>query len=295
MKKILKYIVGMTILLMLSSCITSRIEHHGNEIKIYNFKYGSHRRNILDLWIPEKIHPKAPLVILVHGGGWIFGDKSHTRQIQNFLHSRGYPTLALNYRLAGKGITYREQLIDLHQSIQAYDSGRITKKVALPKDIVLFGESAGGHLSLLYGYQHPERISKIISLAGPTDILVLSKTTKHQPRFGFRIVESAFSSDHRPTENILNEASPIHHISKVPTLIFQGTSDLMVPENQGRQLAEALKEKNIPYRLVVSTGRGHISRLFSKIWRKEVLFKEIEQFLRADTNLTGLKSEFIFP
>jgi acetyl esterase/lipase len=31
------------------------------------------------------------------------------------------------------------------------------------------GESAGGHLALLYGYQNPDKIKKIISLSGPTD------------------------------------------------------------------------------------------------------------------------------
>ncbi|MEF9480623.1 alpha/beta hydrolase-fold protein [Chryseobacterium sp. 1B4] len=49
----------------------------------------------------------------------------------------------------------------------------LTDKAQLqPNNYILLGESAGGHLALLYGYQHPEQIKKIISLSGPTDFSV---------------------------------------------------------------------------------------------------------------------------
>lgn len=74
----------------------------------------------------------------------------------------------MNYRLVSKHLTYRDQLEDINAVIEKFNS-LSERAELLPNNYILLGESAGGHLALLYGYQNPDKIKKIISLSGPTD------------------------------------------------------------------------------------------------------------------------------
>jgi acetyl esterase/lipase len=98
------------------------------------------------------------------------GRKEHMIQIQKMLFKNKIPSINMNYRLVStrKKITYKQQLEDISSVIDKFNS--LSEKAELqPDNYIILGESAGGHLALLYGYQHPDQIKKIISLSGPTD------------------------------------------------------------------------------------------------------------------------------
>lgn len=64
-----------------------------------NVAYGPHARNVLDFWKATGLGPR-PLLVYIHGGGWITGDKSQKMPaFQPFLE-RGISCAAINYRLA---------------------------------------------------------------------------------------------------------------------------------------------------------------------------------------------------
>jgi acetyl esterase/lipase len=63
--------------------------------------YGPHPRNVLDFWKADGEGPR-PLLVYIHGGGWIGGDKKQdTAKYQPFLDN-GISCAAINYRLTGE-------------------------------------------------------------------------------------------------------------------------------------------------------------------------------------------------
>ena len=65
-----------------------------------NVRYGEHERNVLDFWKAESQVP-TPLVFVIHGGGWVGGDKDRVARFAdvNALLAEGISVVAINYRL----------------------------------------------------------------------------------------------------------------------------------------------------------------------------------------------------
>lgn len=199
--------------------------------KIYNLKYGEHTRQKMDVFLPKDYAEDSPVVLIVHGGAWTLGKKEHMIQIQKMLFESRIPSINMNYRLVSKkkNITYKQQLEDIALVIERFNS--LAKKAELqPNNYILLGESAGGHLALLYGYQHPDQIKKIISLSGPTDFYspeyLNSFYSKYTSPTFQKVVGAKF--DRNNISEAFKEASPIANITNVPTLLFQGNNDFLV-------------------------------------------------------------------
>jgi acetyl esterase/lipase len=149
---------------ILTSCNTRKFKvwvGTNNEQKIYNLKYGEHKRQKADIFLPSDYPENSPVVLLIHGGAWTLGKKEHMIQIQKMLFKNNIPSINMNYRLVSKSkkITYREQLEDINSVIAKFNE--LAQKAELqPNNYILLGESAGGHLALLYGYQNPDKIKK---------------------------------------------------------------------------------------------------------------------------------------
>jgi carboxylesterase type B len=64
-----------------------------------NEKYGSHERNIFDIWLADSEEP-TPLVIYIHGGGFVGGDKSRYFDSEDWVRflDAGVSVAAINYR-----------------------------------------------------------------------------------------------------------------------------------------------------------------------------------------------------
>ncbi len=102
----------------------------------------------LDLYLPEG-EEKPPLFVLVHGGGFVFGD-SQTRQTQwmyRYFRDHGYSCATVNYRLAQEA-AYPAAVEDVKAAVRflranaesyGYDAERIA----------IWGESAGGYLAAM--------------------------------------------------------------------------------------------------------------------------------------------------
>jgi hypothetical protein len=63
-----------------------------------NVSYGPHERNVLDLWLAKSDKP-TPLVVHIHGGGWLGGDKKTTAAATvKYMLEQGVSVAAINYR-----------------------------------------------------------------------------------------------------------------------------------------------------------------------------------------------------
>ncbi|ASK32434.1 esterase [Chryseobacterium sp. T16E-39] len=254
-----------------------------NQQKIYNLKYGEHKRQKMDIFLPSGYSEDSPVVLIVHGGAWKYGRKEHMIQIQKMLFKNNIPSININYRLVSKpqNITYREQLEDISAVINKFNS--LAGKAELRADnYIILGESAGGHLALLYGYQHPDQIKKIISLSGPTDFyspeFMQSFYSKYTSPTLQKVVGEKFERHNLSEE--FKKASPIANITNVPTLIFQGNQDFLVNKNQGLALDSALTSQNIVHKLVFMKNTGHAPRFFSKRKRDSIIYPNILEWIK---------------
>lgn len=270
---------------VLSSCNTRKFKvwvGTNNDQKIYNLKYGEHQRQKMDVFLPSDYPENSPVVLIVHGGAWTLGKKEHMIQIQKMLFKNNIPSINMNYRLVSKSkkITYKEQLEDIGSAITKFNS--LAQKAELqPNNYIILGESAGGHLALLYGYQNPDQIKKIISLSGPTDFYSPEYLHSFYSKYSSPTVQKMVGTKfHR--ENLSEEfkkASPIANISNVPTLLFQGNQDFLVNQKQGLALDSALTAQNIPHKFVYMKNAGHAPRFFSKTKRDSIIYPNILEWI----------------
>jgi len=269
---------------LLNSCNTKfRVWVGDHNQKIYNLKYGEHQRQKMDIFLPADYPETSPVVLMVHGGAWTFGKKEHMIQIQKMLFAQNIPSINMNYRLVSrrKKITYKQQLEDIGLAIEKFNS--LAQKADLqPNNYILLGESAGGHLSLLYGYQHPDQVKKIISLSGPTDFYspeyLHSFYSKYTSPTFQKVVGVKF--DRNNISRDFKEASPIANITHVPTLLFQGNTDFLVNQHQGLSMDSALTSLNVPHKLVFMKRTGHVPRFFSKIKRDSIIYPNILEWIK---------------
>lgn len=238
-----------------------------------NVPYGTLSRQVMDVAVPENTISQTPWVLIVHGGGWKYGNKRWIEGIQKMLYKKGIASVNINYRLADDTTGYREQLQDVHMA--AVKMKNLMQRFENGGKYFLLGESAGGHLSLLYGYQHPEAVASIISLSSPTDFYTEEYRNGRFFKPSRNIVEQITGGrfDRPEDAAIFEQASPVAHVTPVPTLVFQGTKDRVVDSSQGLTLVRELQRRAIPHKLVLMRGAGHVPRLLP--WKRPAIYNEI--------------------
>ena len=113
-----------------------------------DFPYGSHERQVFDLWVTETPDSKpTPLAIYIHGGGFRSGDKSsiNASSIDQF-RKAGISVAAINYRLSDTG-PMPIMLEDAARCLQTIRS-RAAEWSIDPERIACYGGSAGAGISL---------------------------------------------------------------------------------------------------------------------------------------------------
>lgn len=286
MKKLIQnyhfFVLGL-IGLILNSCNTRKFKVWvgKDSQKIYNLKYGEHKRQKMDVFLPSDYPQNSPVVLIVHGGAWKYGRKEHMIKIQKMLFENQIPSINMNYRLVSKHLTYKEQLEDINSAIEKFNS-LSEKSELLPNNYILLGESAGGHLALLYGYQNPEKIKKIISLSGPTDFYSQEYLNSFYSKYTSGTIQKMVGTKfHR--KNLSEEfqkASPIANVTNVPTLLFQGNQDFLVNKKQGLALDSVLTKENISHQLIFMDKTGHAPRFFNKKKRDLIIYPNILKWIK---------------
>jgi acetyl esterase/lipase len=108
-------------------------------------KYGPHRLNAIDFWQAEGDGPR-PLLVHIHGGGWIGGDKKQNpATVQSYL-KQGISYAAINYRLTGE-VSLPAPVHDAARAIQFIRS-KASEWNLNKNRIALTGGSAGACTSM---------------------------------------------------------------------------------------------------------------------------------------------------
>ncbi len=119
--------------------LLSRQERTGVSVEA-NHAYGVHTRHRLDVYLPQRPGPH-PVLVWLHGGGFVRGDKLHRRNIGYWGAHEGFVTALPNYRLApdNRWPSGAEDVV----AVWSWLRGHVYQFGGDPERIVLAGESAG--------------------------------------------------------------------------------------------------------------------------------------------------------
>ncbi len=247
---------------------------------VADLAYGSESAaQTLDLYLPDRSHP--PLVIQIHGGGWLMGDKRGYDSegppgLAAFLDA-GLAVAAINYRLTGEAI-WPAQRDDVLRAI-AYLRAEGERLGIDTSRIAVFGDSAGGHLAM----------AATIALAGagqtglsaaaiwfpPVDLLTIesdmdaSGVPRGEPKPSDADSPNArlIGAPVRDAPELARAAGLLEPLAGLPDdavlppiLVMHGGRDPMVATRQSRRLVTAIADHpacgSVLFEVIPDAGHG---------------------------------------
>lgn len=231
---------------------------------LYNIPYGSDPLNVFDLSLPEGRTMDTPVIILLHGGAWISGDKKDFDFLREYFCTRGFAVFSVNYRLArltGKGI---DNILEDISGVVELARGKSGIWIYSKERLFIAGHSAGGHMALLYAFTHDSGrfIRGAVSFCGVTDL-----TDPELKRSFDRLQLDEVKSGKMPfdlvdfmtggSSELKRRYSPLYMTSRVPVLLFTGQLDTVIPWQQSALLHRKMKSEGFDSTLHVYPDMGH--------------------------------------
>lgn len=255
----------------------------------------------LDLYLPGTAADKPlPLVVHIHGGGWMGGSKFPCPVAMMVL--RGYAVASVEYRFSQKAV-FPAQIQDCLAAIRWLRAHG--KEYNFDTEHVgVVGGSAGGHLSALVGTaggkkafamiggneDQSGRVQAVCDIFGPTDFSTVVQQAADDKNvrniFAFNTPKDPYSLligtrlDDKPKADAV---SPVHYISKdnPPFLILHGTHDTLVPFAQSEEFAAALKKQGVEVWLQKFPGSGHGGAAFGRPAITQLMQNFFDKYLKG--------------
>lgn len=223
-----------------------------------------------------------PMVVVPHGGPFgIYDSWGFNNQVQ-FLASRGYAVLQVNYRgSGGRGERFKQSGwlgwgTKLQDDIAEGVRWAIANKLADPNRICIFGASFGGYSALIQPIEHPDLYKCAIGYAGVYDLPLMLKTDK---LYGAtertqRFYDRTLGADN----NALAAISPSNRAAeiKIPILLAHGKNDKTADVTQYKAMEHALAKAGNPPETLLIAEEGHG---FVEPKNITELYQRIEAFL----------------
>ena len=208
---------------------------------------------LLDAFVPAEgdLHP---IVILVHGGGWVGGDKQDMSLLYHSLIESDFTWFSINYRLAPQ-FRWPACLDDVQTAIQ-WVKAHANEYKGDPNKIALVGYSAGGHLACMAAIREP--VQAVVGLAAPVDHLSDSNRRGGASECMQKLLDCQAEIDSNVKKK-LNDISPINYLTAElpPFLLIHGTADRSVPYSQSINFQAGLKKLNVPCDLITIKEAPH--------------------------------------
>ncbi|HEX4072587.1 MAG TPA: alpha/beta hydrolase [Planctomycetaceae bacterium] len=232
-----------------------------NVVLLSNLRYrdGS-RACVLDLALPKaRADRPRPAVVVIHGGGWIEGDKSSfdvQRTPGNIIDfaAAGFVAASVNYRLSREA-PFPAGLYDCQAAVR-WLRAHAGEYHLDPNRIGAYGNSAGGHLALLLGLLGPSSgldeqggpfpaeasgVQAVVSDSGTIDLVA-----EHKNGTIRTVIERFLGGP--PDQKRLAEyqaASPINHLAgkTPPLLLIYGEADNQVDARTADHLVSELSHR----------------------------------------------------
>lgn len=228
-------------------------------------------RQALDLFLPEKRASEKPLpvVVYIHGGAWLGGDKGGGAGRLGYLVATGkFAGVSVGYRLSQEAI-WPAQIHDCKAAIR-WIKAHAAEHNLDPDRIAVCGDSAGGHLVAMLGVSNGltdlegtigsnknqnSKVKCVVDFYGPTDLLTIGGDHNNAESPESKLIGGAVQDHPDKARN----ASPLEHVTTgdAPFLIVHGDKDPIVPYSQSVALEKKLKAAGVPVVFITVAGGGH--------------------------------------
>jgi acetyl esterase/lipase len=256
----------------------------------------------LDVYEPATESGPTPVVIVIHGGGWIAGTKEdRVLEMMPYLQM-GFAAVNIEYRMAQ--VSLAPAAVEDCRCALHWVFANAKKYNFDPSRVVVQGGSAGGHLALMTGMVTPAAGFDRDCFTDQDNVWSQNPGTDKDPRvaaivnwFGISDVPDELSGPNakgyavawvgnQPNgDEIAKRVSPINYVnSNLPPIItIHGDKDALVPYAQSVRLHKALDAAGVPNELHTVPGAGHGG--FSYEQNQEA-WSAVRAFLRK--NVKGL-------
>ena len=256
--------------LALTACASPAPAEEAGESVIAGLEYWSDADDalLLDACLPPKQETPSPAIVLLHGGGFVDGDRigGGMRPLCGQMSARGVAAFSIDYRLAPDH-RYPSQVEDAQRAIEWLRAPEQVERFGIdPARIGVFGSSAGAIIAQSVGMAGSgptdvgTRVSAVVSLSGVSlmteEALSLGEPTPEAIELVLNYLgcTSASAVDCPQAE----PASPLGQVdpSDPPTMLVTGAQEF-VPVEQAERMHEALVAAGVQSELVVVDGSGH--------------------------------------
>jgi acetyl esterase/lipase len=234
-----------------------------------------YRPLVVDIYMPPKGKAPKPLVLFIHGGGWVGGHTRHSGALANFpaalarLAGEGFVVASVEYRLAGEA-PFPAQVQDARAALRFLKSNAARYGLD-PARTGIWGGSAGGHLSALTAMScgdasldapgtkaapGSECVQAAVIWYGVFDFAALSAS---RPGGQDSAAAKLLGCDGACTAEKFAAASPNAYIDAhdPPFLLIHGTQDKTVPVEQSHLGEAKLKAAGVPVESIYIEGVDH--------------------------------------
>jgi len=216
---------------------------------------------------PSGVGDGAPMALHLHGGAWVAGDKGDGpwyEEVASGLLARGFIVATASYRLAPLH-PWPAQIHDAKCAVR-HLRANAARYWGDPDRIVVWGHSAGGHLSSMLGVTAPDAgfegagfsgvssaVRGVVSVAGVSNLPPLSSN------FLLAFALNATFGTSNPASPVLRDGSPITWVSPgdAPHLLVHGEQDPLIPLSQATALQDRLAASSVRGELVRVVNGGH--------------------------------------
>jgi arylformamidase len=219
-----------------------------------NLSYGPDPRQLIDLFLPEKL--PAPLHVFFHGGYWQAMNKDAFSFMAAPLVKKGIAVAVVNYRLC-PAVTMDAVKADAQAAISwLFNNG--SKFQVIAKKMQLSGHSAGGHLVAMLAATPPAKIDPLLPEDWLHSALTISGLFDLMP-----LIHTKVNDLLNMNEKEAKALSPCLLTPKLaaPLLLAVGALEGAEYHRQGQTLKEAWKNQLNPPEIIILKDKNHFNIL----------------------------------
>ena len=235
----------------------------------------AHVKQRLDLFLPKSPRSRSvPLVVFIHGGGWMAGDKEQGGPLLlNYVANGEFAGASIGYRFSTEA-AWPAQIHDCKAAIRWLRTHAREHGID-PDRIGVWGGSAGGHLVSMLGTTGNDPalegnlgscgkagsgVRCVVNYCGPSNLVTAAAAGAREGDVQVEELLAKLLGGPLATRlDVAREASPVSHISQQapPFLIAHGTRDDVVPFDQSLKFHAALQREGVESLLIRVQGGGH--------------------------------------
>ena len=224
---------------------------------VENLSYGScDKWHLLDLYRPKDKEGKLPVLLNIHGGAWVYGDKKVYAPYCMYLAAQGFAVVNASYRLAPKH-TFPAPLEDVG-SIMEWVVTNAKEYHLDPSNLFLVGDSAGAHLATAYtaiqlNSDYAKEFPKITvspkfvpkELVLNCGVFDMEGDVEHRGALLTPFLTDILGA--KPTTSSIKKMSPVRYITPDFPPVYLATSNGDFLRKHSHRLKEVLEQKQIDF------------------------------------------------